>query len=201
MVHRDLSLLARGCSHLVACWAIKAPQYFDCYNGESICLSFLFQGKRKGSKPKKIAVHKHFSSADYIDEDDDELMLLYFEEYGAIALSLQDSANDVTSKEIKGDAHVQGDAGRRRKKRGENKRYIFTFAIGAGPVTGLIIPELSSAKMRGKIMGFSFSVHWVGLLILLTGSLFTELYEAIATLSVHSSPSTIIYASKLSYRT
>ncbi|EEF37061.1 sugar transporter, putative [Ricinus communis] len=40
--------------------------------------------------------------------------------------------------------------------------YIFTFAIGAGPVTGLIIPELSSAKMRGKIMGFSFSVHWVG---------------------------------------
>ncbi|KAI5598453.1 hypothetical protein BDE02_02G132200 [Populus trichocarpa] len=26
MVHRDLSLLARGCSHLVACWAIKAPQ-------------------------------------------------------------------------------------------------------------------------------------------------------------------------------
>ncbi|KAF9668789.1 hypothetical protein SADUNF_Sadunf14G0039900 [Salix dunnii] len=39
--------------------------------------------------------------------------------------------------------------------------YIFTFSIGAGPVTGLIIPELSSAKMRGKIMGFSFSVHWV----------------------------------------
>jgi len=42
----------------------------------------------------------------------------------AIALSLQDSANDVTSKEIKGDAHVQGDAGRRRKKRGENKRFF-----------------------------------------------------------------------------
>jgi hypothetical protein len=42
----------------------------------------------------------------------------------AIALSLQDSANDVTSKEIKGDAHVQGDAGRRRKKRGENKTFF-----------------------------------------------------------------------------
>jgi hypothetical protein len=42
----------------------------------------------------------------------------------AIALSLQDSANDVTSKEIKGDAHVQGDAGSRRKKRGENKRFF-----------------------------------------------------------------------------
>ncbi|MQL99200.1 hypothetical protein Taro_031921, partial [Colocasia esculenta] len=39
--------------------------------------------------------------------------------------------------------------------------YIFTFAIGAGPVTGLIIPELSSARIRAKVMGFSFSVHWV----------------------------------------
>ncbi|PIA36832.1 hypothetical protein AQUCO_03200064v1 [Aquilegia coerulea] len=39
--------------------------------------------------------------------------------------------------------------------------YIFTFAIGAGPVTGLVIPEFSSSRMRGKIMGFSFSVHWV----------------------------------------
>lgn len=39
--------------------------------------------------------------------------------------------------------------------------YIFTFAIGAGPVTGLVISELSSNRTRGKIMGFSFSVHWV----------------------------------------
>lgn len=41
-------------------------------------------------------------------------------------------------------------------------RYIFSFAIGAGPVTGIIIPELSSTRTRGKIMGFSFSTHWVG---------------------------------------
>lgn len=40
-------------------------------------------------------------------------------------------------------------------------RYIFTFALGAGPVTGIIIPELSSAQTRSKVMGFSFSVHWV----------------------------------------
>lgn len=40
-------------------------------------------------------------------------------------------------------------------------RYIFSFAIGAGPVTGLVIPELSSSRTRGKIMGFSFCVHWV----------------------------------------
>lgn len=40
-------------------------------------------------------------------------------------------------------------------------RYIFTFAIGSGPVTGIIIPELSSARTRAKIMSLSFSVHWV----------------------------------------
>lgn len=44
-----------------------------------------------------------------------------------------------------------------------SSRYIFTFAIGAGPVTGLIIPELSSTRTRGKIMGFSFTAHWVGI--------------------------------------
>ncbi|KAI3718093.1 hypothetical protein L6452_18943 [Arctium lappa] len=38
--------------------------------------------------------------------------------------------------------------------------YILTYAIGAGPVTGLIIPELNSSRTRGKIMSFSFSVHW-----------------------------------------
>lgn len=43
----------------------------------------------------------------------------------------------------------------------DNCRYIFTFAIGAGPVTGIIIPELSSARTRSKVMGFSFTVHWV----------------------------------------
>lgn len=29
-------------------------------------------------------------------------------------------------------------------------------------MTGIIIPELSSTRTRGKIMGFSFSTHWVG---------------------------------------
>lgn len=43
-------------------------------------------------------------------------------------------------------------------------RYMFAFAVGAGPVTGLIIPEISSNRTRGKIMGFSFSAHWVCLI-------------------------------------
>ncbi|KAG6406105.1 hypothetical protein SASPL_133702 [Salvia splendens] len=53
--------------------------------------------------------------------------------------------------------------------------YIFSFAVGAGPVTGLIIPELSSSRTRGKIMGFSFSVHWV--FNFLVGLFFLELVE------------------------
>lgn len=62
--------------------------------------------------------------------------------------------------------------------------YIFTFAIGAGPVTGLIIPELSSAKMRGKIMGFSFSVHWV--CNFLVGLLFLDLVEIFGVAPVYT---------------
>ncbi|XP_048137674.1 probable plastidic glucose transporter 1 isoform X2 [Rhodamnia argentea] len=61
--------------------------------------------------------------------------------------------------------------------------YIFTFATGAGPVTGIIIPELSSTRMRGKIMGFSFSVHWV--CNFLVGLFFLELIETYGVNSVY----------------
>lgn len=62
--------------------------------------------------------------------------------------------------------------------------YIFTFAIGAGPVTGLIIPELSSSKTRGKIMSLSFSVHWV--CNFLVGLLFLDLVEMFGVASVYA---------------
>lgn len=61
--------------------------------------------------------------------------------------------------------------------------YIFTFAVGAGPVTGIIIPELSSTRMRGKIMGFSLSVHWV--CNFLVGLFFLELTETYGVKSVY----------------
>lgn len=61
--------------------------------------------------------------------------------------------------------------------------YIFTFAVGAGPVTGIIIPELSSTRMCGKIMGFSFSVHWV--CNFLVGLFFLELTETYGVKSVY----------------
>ncbi|XP_039036957.1 probable plastidic glucose transporter 1 isoform X2 [Hibiscus syriacus] len=62
--------------------------------------------------------------------------------------------------------------------------YIFTFAIGAGPVTGLIIPELSSSKTRGKIMSFSFSVHWV--CNFMVGLLFLDLVEIFGVGAVYT---------------
>ncbi|KAJ4730097.1 Plastidic glucose transporter like [Melia azedarach] len=62
--------------------------------------------------------------------------------------------------------------------------YIFTFAIGSGPVTGLIIPELSSSRTRGKIMGFSFSVHWV--CNFLVGLFFLDLVETFGLAPVYA---------------
>lgn len=63
--------------------------------------------------------------------------------------------------------------------------YIFTFAIGAGPVTGLIIPEISGSRTRGKIMSFSFSVHWV--CNFLVGLFFLELVEKFGVAPVYAS--------------
>ncbi|XP_057953901.1 probable plastidic glucose transporter 1 isoform X3 [Malania oleifera] len=63
--------------------------------------------------------------------------------------------------------------------------YIFTFALGAGPVTGLIISELSSNRTRGKIMGFSLSVHWVCNFVV--GLFFLELVEKFGVASVYAS--------------
>lgn len=63
--------------------------------------------------------------------------------------------------------------------------YIFTFAIGAGPVTGIIIPELSSSRTRSKIMGFSLAVHWV--CNFLVGLFFLELVDKFGVAPVYAS--------------
>ncbi|XP_078181595.1 major facilitator superfamily protein isoform X2 [Carex rostrata] len=62
--------------------------------------------------------------------------------------------------------------------------YIFTFALGAGPVTGMIIPELSSAQTRSKVMGFSFTVHWVCNFVV--GLYFLELVRRFGVGAVYS---------------
>ncbi|PON41626.1 Sugar/inositol transporter [Parasponia andersonii] len=63
--------------------------------------------------------------------------------------------------------------------------YILSFALGAGPVTGLVIPELSSSRTRGKIMGFSFSVHWV--CNFLVGLFFLDLVKKFGVAPVYAS--------------
>ncbi|KAF4386441.1 hypothetical protein G4B88_006697 [Cannabis sativa] len=62
--------------------------------------------------------------------------------------------------------------------------YIFSFALGAGPITGLIIPELSSNRTRGKVMGFSFSVHWI--CNFLVGLFFLDLVEKFGVAPVYA---------------
>lgn len=39
--------------------------------------------------------------------------------------------------------------------------YILAFALGAGPVTALIIPELNPAKIRARAVSAAFVCHWV----------------------------------------
>ncbi|KAI7726829.1 hypothetical protein M8C21_006628 [Ambrosia artemisiifolia] len=76
--------------------------------------------------------------------------------------------------------------------------YMLTYAIGAGPVTGLIIPELSSSRTRGKIMSFSFSVHWV--CNFLVGLFFLDLTENFGVAPVYGSFGVVsILASIFSY--
>ncbi|OAY49344.1 nucleolin isoform X2 [Manihot esculenta] len=76
--------------------------------------------KDKVPKPKKkVTVQKNLSSADYIDEENEELMR-------AIALSLKDSAEDATLKERKRDANIQEDARRRKRKKSFNNRVQIT---------------------------------------------------------------------------
>ncbi|XP_049345442.1 probable plastidic glucose transporter 2 [Solanum verrucosum] len=39
--------------------------------------------------------------------------------------------------------------------------FVLTFAVGAGPVPGLLLPEILPSRIRAKAMAFCMSVHWV----------------------------------------
>ena len=41
-------------------------------------------------------------------------------------------------------------------------RFVFSFAVGAGPVPGLLLSEIFPNRIRAKAMAFCMSVHWVG---------------------------------------
>nr|XP_043628611.1 probable plastidic glucose transporter 2 [Erigeron canadensis]XP_043628613.1 probable plastidic glucose transporter 2 [Erigeron canadensis] len=53
--------------------------------------------------------------------------------------------------------------------------FVFSFAIGAGPVPGLLISEIFPSRIRAKAMAFCMSVHWV--FNFMVGLLFLRLLE------------------------
>lgn len=40
-------------------------------------------------------------------------------------------------------------------------RFVLTFALGAGPVPSLLLPEIFPSRIRAKAMAICMSVHWV----------------------------------------
>ncbi|KAL4437118.1 hypothetical protein ABPG75_004257 [Micractinium tetrahymenae] len=39
--------------------------------------------------------------------------------------------------------------------------YILSFAMGAGPVPGLLVPEITAARIRGRAVSLAMVTHWV----------------------------------------
>ncbi|KAF7811279.1 Plastidic glucose transporter 4 [Senna tora] len=39
--------------------------------------------------------------------------------------------------------------------------YVFTFSLGAGPVTALILPEIFASRIRAKAVSLSLGMHWI----------------------------------------
>ncbi|KAL8120194.1 hypothetical protein AgCh_017368 [Apium graveolens] len=53
--------------------------------------------------------------------------------------------------------------------------FVFSFAVGVGPVPGLLLPEIFTNRIRAKAVAFCMSVHWV--FNFLVGLLFLRLLE------------------------
>ncbi|KAL8479992.1 hypothetical protein ACS0TY_026288 [Phlomoides rotata] len=62
--------------------------------------------------------------------------------------------------------------------------FVLMFAVGAGPVPGLLLPEIFPTRIRAKAMAFSMSVHWV--LNFLVGLLFLRLLDAMGPQLLYS---------------
>lgn len=62
--------------------------------------------------------------------------------------------------------------------------FVFTFAIGAGPVPGLLLPEIFPSRIRAKAMAVCMSVHWV--INFFVGLLFLRLLEQLGPQLLYS---------------
>lgn len=43
-------------------------------------------------------------------------------------------------------------------------RFVWTFALGAGPVPGLLLSEILPGRIRAKAMAVCMAVHWASVL-------------------------------------
>ncbi|CAN8238590.1 unnamed protein product [Cochlearia groenlandica] len=66
--------------------------------------------------------------------------------------------------------------------------FVLTFALGAGPVPGLLLPEIFSSRIRAKAMAFCMSVHWV--INFFVGLLFLRMLEKLGPRLLYSMFST-----------
>ncbi|KAM7509535.1 hypothetical protein LguiA_019988 [Lonicera macranthoides] len=62
--------------------------------------------------------------------------------------------------------------------------FVLSFAVGAGPVPGLLLPEILPSRIRAKAMAFCMSVHWV--FNFMVGLLFLRLLEQMGAQLLYS---------------
>ncbi|XP_021276087.1 probable plastidic glucose transporter 2 isoform X2 [Herrania umbratica] len=62
--------------------------------------------------------------------------------------------------------------------------FVLTFALGAGPVPGLLLPEIFPSRIRAKAMAVCMSVHWV--INFFVGLLFLRLLEQLGPQLLYS---------------
>lgn len=62
--------------------------------------------------------------------------------------------------------------------------FVLTFAVGAGPVPGLLLPEIFPSRIRAKAMAVCMSVHWV--INFFVGLLFLRLLEQLGSQLLYS---------------
>ncbi|KAI3939705.1 hypothetical protein MKX01_029867 [Papaver californicum] len=62
--------------------------------------------------------------------------------------------------------------------------FVLMFALGAGPVPGLLLPEILPNRLRAKAMSFCLAVHWV--VNFFIGLLFLRLLEQLGSRKLYS---------------
>ncbi|XP_054803729.1 probable plastidic glucose transporter 2 isoform X2 [Prosopis cineraria] len=62
--------------------------------------------------------------------------------------------------------------------------FVLTFALGAGPVPGLLLPEIFPSRIRAKAMAVCMSVHWV--INFFVGLLFLRLLQQLGPQLLYS---------------